>query len=63
MVVGEKKECCKDEKNLRIAEMGEHGHDGKDRNVKICTVCGCRHIRFRADPVKMNMKQGQLGGR
>jgi hypothetical protein len=54
--MGDVKECCKDKSNLERIE------ESNDRIVEKCRECGCRHIRFWAEPGHIGAEIKPLGG-
>lgn len=55
VVVGEKKDCCKDEKNLYIDEQRP------DLIVYRCKRCCCRHFELSVSPGKIGLQGGEIG--
>jgi hypothetical protein len=54
-----RKDCCKQEANLGQKQQV----DGrKDLSFRRCGVCGCRHFEMMADPLRMNVRGGRVGG-
>jgi len=44
------KDCCKYVKNLT-----ELKDDRKGVNTRVCKICGCKHIRFKVDPIELGL--------
>lgn len=49
------KPCCADPKNLTYVE------NNKDRQVRRCKVCNCRHYRIYAEKGDLGAKLKPLG--
>jgi len=49
------KDCCKQASNL----VDDVSSGRKDISIRVCKVCGCRHIRMKSDPGKFI---GRIGG-
>ncbi len=57
-VVGERKECCKQEENLLPYD---EPNAPPDCEVKKCKVCGCRHFEATMDPGRLGVEGAQMG--
>lgn len=53
----QRKECCRDPKNLGAPEK-----DGPDLTIQRCQVCGCRHFLLSVDPGSIGLRGAKVGG-
>lgn len=51
----DRKDCCKDEKNLGPVEP-----QGKDLTFRRCQVCKCRHFVLDLDPMRIGMRGARI---